>query len=239
MREPGTAIRLKVIIPCFDKVDALFAIDLGNLMALTASMMPPDEGHELGLEMNIGTYIHQSRTEILQHSIEEGATHVLWLDSDMRFPADAFVRLLQRELPIVGINYSKRRFPPEFVALKKIPWEKDEVGIVLETTDDSEGVEEVDALGFGCVLMEVAALANLPDPKHEPWFWFAKTPQGRTIGEDVYFCKFMLQDKLNQRIFVDHDLSKQCAHIGAFEFRCDHVVRIEEYKDEIRAELET
>lgn len=232
MREPGAPIRLQILIPTHEKVDALFAFDLGQMMAFTAAVMP--ENCAIGMEMNIGTYIHKSRTELLQSALSSGATHVLWLDSDMRFPKDAFVRLLQRNVPIVGINYSKRRMPPEFVALKKIPWDGGP-GEVLETPDDATGLVEVDALGFGCVLMETATLVNLPDPQYDPWFWFDKTPEGRTIGEDVYFCKFMLQDMLNQRIFVDQDLSLQCAHIGQFEFRCDHVVQAEEIVEELKA----
>ena len=204
------------------KLALQIAFDLAQMMALTVSFMPPDEGHELGLHMNVGTYIHQSRTELLQSALELGASHVLWLDSDMRFPTDSLLRLLKRDVPVVGINYSKRRLPPEFVAVKKIPWEADEVGEACITSEESTGLEEVDALGFGMVLMETATLVNLPDPLHDPWFWFDKTPAGRVIGEDVYFCKFMLQDRLSQRIFVDHDLSKECAHIGGFEFRCDH-----------------
>lgn len=223
-REPGTPIRVKVLVPTHEKVDALFAYDLAQMMALTAAVMPPDEGHELGLEMNIGTYIHKSRTELLQVALEEGATHVLWLDSDMRFPPDTFLRLLQHEVPIVGINYSKRRVPPGFVAIKRVPREGDDPtdGEFLHTNDDSEGLEEVDVLGFGAVLMDTSTLANLPDPKYDPWFWFGKTEHGAEIGEDAWFCLKMLQERCGQRIFVDHDLSKQCAHLGQFEYKCYH-----------------
>lgn len=224
-------MKIKILIPTHEKVDALFAFDLAELMAYTAAAMP--EGTQLGMEMNIGTYIHQSRTELLQAALEEGATHVLWLDSDMRFPASALLKLLSNNVPIVGINYPKRRMPPEFVALKKIPWEDDEVGEVLVTNDETTGLVEVDGLGFGCVLMDTSVLANLPDPQHDPWFWFDKTPAGRTIGEDIYFCKFMLQDRLNQRIFVDQDLSRDCGHLGQFEFQCHHVAMADEIYEHI------
>lgn len=214
--------KIIVSIPTHEHVHALFAYDLAQMMTLTTSLMPPDEGHSLGLAMNIGTYIHNSRTELLQQALETKSTHVLWLDSDMRFPADSLIRLLKHRQAVVGINYSKRRIPAEFVAVERMPTKKDLVGRFLYTGRESEGLAEVQSMGFGMVLMETAALVNLPDPKHDPWFWFAKTEDGRTIGEDVYFCTEMLRKRLKLRLFVDQDLSWQCEHMGSFGYKCAH-----------------
>jgi hypothetical protein len=229
MREPGSAIRLAICVPCYEKVDALFAYDLAQLVSVTMSVMPEGQGHDIGILMNIGTYVHQSRQELLQAAIDSGATHVLWLDSDMRFPADAFLRLLKHELPVVGVNYVKRRVPPEFVAVKRTR-KGDQPGMALETWDHSTGLEEVELLGFGCVLMATSALQKLPDPTLEDWFAYGKTEEGDPIGEDAWFCMKMLRDKCEQRIFVDHDLSKECGHLGQFEFKTYHAesVRNEE-----------
>jgi len=219
----ANAMNILVMVPCGEMLHSLFAYDLVQMMNLTLSVMPPNAG-DIGLMMNIRTYIHRSRTELLEGALAAGATHVLWLDSDMRFPPDALLRLLQRDLPIVGINYAKREMPPSFVAIKKVPDPDDPSakGQVLVTDEKSTGCEEVDALGFGCVLMETSALIGLPDPKVEPWFSYRQTASGDTIGEDVYFCKYMLQERLGQRIFVDHDLSWDCAHLGAFSYKTAH-----------------
>jgi hypothetical protein len=239
-REPGSPIKLAILIPTHEKVDALWAYDLAQMVSLSMSEMPADMGHDMGILMMTNTYIHKARTQLLQEAIATGATHVLWLDSDMRFPPDTFLRLLQRDVPVVGINYSKRRFPPEFVAIKRVPREGDDPqdGEVLHTTNESEGLEEVDVIGFGAVLMETATLVNLPDPKYDPWFWFGKTDHGADIGEDAWFCLKMLQDVCGQRIFVDHDLSKQCAHIGQFEFKTYHAADLAETLQELRTEEE-
>jgi len=231
-REPGSPIRLAILVPCHEKVDALFAYDLAQMVSLSMSVMPPDLGHDIGLMFNIGTYIHQSRTELLQGAIESGATHVLWLDSDMRFPADTFLRLLQRDVPFVGINYAKRRLPMEWVGIKKFPRTADEKGEYLETLDSSEGLEACDILGFGAFLMETATLVNLPDPDDTPWFMHGKTELGANIGEDAWFLRYMVQDHLNQRIFCDHDLSKQCAHLGQFEYKTYQVEAAQEAMEE-------
>lgn len=210
--------KIHILVPSHAQVHALFAFDLANLTAFTASIIPPDEGHELGVTFSIGTYVHKSRTELLQGALAAGATQVLWLDSDMRFPKTALARLLSHRLPVVGINYAKREFPTSFVALEKVGDE----GKALFTGPDSTGLAEVEGLGFGCVLMDTDVLAGLPDPAKEPWFWYAKTPGGHEWGEDTYFCKFMLRERLGLRLFVDQDLSWQCEHLGEMGFHCAH-----------------
>jgi hypothetical protein len=216
-------IKIQILVPSHAHVHALFAYDLAQLMTLTTSLIPPDEGHQIGLSMNVGTYIHGSRTQLLQEALAMNVTHILWIDSDMRFPRDALIRLLARQVPIVGINYSRREIPASFTAVKKLPTpDGTEDGVFLVTGPESTGLEEVDSLGFGMVLMETSALAGLPDPRKEPWFWYERTASGRMVGEDVYFCMHMLRDRLKQTIYVDHDLSWQCAHQGDFEYKCAH-----------------
>jgi len=219
------------------KVDTLFAYDLAQMVAFTTAVMP--ENCSIGIHMSIATYIHKARTEILQDALEQGATHILWLDSDMRFPKDTAIRLLQRQVPFVGINYSTRVMPPGFVGIKRVPRGDDPTdGERLQTTDATTGLEECDALGFGAFMMEAAPLSRLPDPDYTPWFWFEKTEFGQTIGEDVYFCLKMIQDHLGERIFCDQDLSKECGHLGQFEYKFYHPETTQEVREEYLASLE-
>lgn len=229
--------KIAVAVPSHEKVDALFAYDLAQMMSLTAGVLP--EGVNLGMYFVTGTYIHKARTQLLQQVLEDGATHLLWLDSDMRFPRDTLIRLLQHQQPVVGINYSKRHIPAEFVAIKHIPDPNDpeDEGEKLQTTAEATGLEEVDALGFGAVLMETERLHELPDPQEEPWFFYEQLPNGMTMGEDVYFCHHMLRNRLGLRIMVDHDLSWQCAHIGRFEFKCAHAETEEKEIQDLRRRI--
>ena len=209
MRRP---VKIAVAIPSHDSIPYLFAYDLAGLCAFTSAVMP--EGSEFGVLGVSGTYIHQARQELADAIVAQGLDYVLWLDSDMRFPKDALIRLLEHKLPMVGINYAARGVPSHFIAIKKAGIGADSCR--LETHDDSAGLEEVDALGFGCVLMHVAALKDMPDPKVTPWFQNQYLGDGHWMGEDVFFCD--LFRKAGGRIFVDHDLSKCCAHIGQFEY---------------------
>lgn len=206
--------RISVCLVSHDTVPFYFAFDLAQLSAFTVASLPDDV--EFGLNAISGTYVQCARDDLLKAVVAQEANYILWIDTDMRFPKDALVRLLQRDLPVVGINYAKRGTPTDYVAIKRVgaPGEK------LETTEESTGVEEVEAMGFGMVLMKTSALTGLSPM--EPWFnveW--REELGQWIGEDVYFFEKLRATGIP--IHVDHDLSKECAHIGQFEYKTDHV----------------
>lgn len=223
-------LQIIILIPAHS-TEAKFTYDLAQLCIYTAMSLPPDEGNSLGLFMVPGTYVHSARQELAELALaREGVTHVLWLDADMRFPADTIIRLLEHNKNVVGVNYSKRTIPPDYVAIKHLPENNGGVGVKCVTTADSTGLEEVDAIGMGIVLMTASAFNGLPDPKEKGnrWFWFEQLDEGKQIGEDVYFCQML--KKHGQKIYVDHDLSKVCSHIGGFEYRCAHAEA--EYRSE-------
>jgi hypothetical protein len=212
----GRPARIAVAMATHDYVPARFAIDLAQMMMVTARYVPEDV--ELGVNMVLGTYVHSARQELLEALIDQEVTHVLWVDTDMTFPPDALIRLMEHRAPVVGINYSKRGLPPEYVAIKRvgIPGEK------LVTDENTAGLEEVEALGFGMVLMRADALRKLPPREDGPWFNFDWLPGTRQwVGEDVHFCGLLREAGVT--ILVDHDLSKECGHIGTFDYRLEGV----------------
>lgn len=200
-------MRVALAIPSHENVPALFAYDLAALCAFTASAMP--ESVEFGINMVTGTYIHSARQELADVVREQGADWVLWLDSDMRFPRDALVKLLQHKAPVVGINYSKRQFGGGFTGIKS-------EGAQLQTTASSEGLERVEALGMGCLLMRGDVFAALPDPAETPWFQHRHLGGGKWMGEDVWFCQLLREAGV--QILADHDLSLECTHVGQMEY---------------------
>ena len=220
--------KIAVAIPSHDMCPMLFAYDLGQMMMYSTAVLP--DNVEIGVTVVTGTYIHQARQQLLAHMLEAGVTHALWLDSDMRFPKETLIHLLKRGEDIVGANYSQRGFPPDFVAIKRNGWTTlEDKGEKCVTNDDSTGLEEVDAIGFGCVMTRLEPLEKLP--MDEPWFWYELVLDNRHVGEDAYFCR-LVKERLGMKIFVDHDLSKEVAHIGQFEFNTSHVqaVKAEEEK---------
>jgi hypothetical protein len=119
---------------------------------------------------------------------------------------------------MVGINYAQRGVPSDFVAIKTVGLGA--AGVKLRTTDESTGLEEVEAMGFGMVLMKTSALTGMPDPDEVPWFQNRHLGGEQWMGEDVFFCERFRE--AGGRIFVDHDLSKECRHVGQFEYTLAH-----------------
>lgn len=226
LKRDGTPVRppkIVILVPSHEYCPVTFAIDLAQLYMETAIAL--DDGVDLGLFGYVGTYLHTQRELLIREALEQGATHVLWLDSDMRFPSNALVRLLARNVPAVGINYSTRSPTPTFTAIRD--------GLRVSTDDTKEGLEEVDSLGMGCFLVRYDALRDLPSDR--PWFWFERDEtNGQHVGEDVYFCRLLRE--AGHTIYLDHDLSKECKHIGLYEYGIENVIAFREAMEQIRRE---
>lgn len=201
-------MKVAVCVPCRDQVCAGFSFDLANLVGFHAAA-----GMKIGLYHSPGTLIADQRVNLAKKAIEEGATDLLWIDSDMRFPKDALHRLLGRGKTIVGANYATRRIPVKTTALVL----GDEGWIHIPTRKDSTGLEAVTAVGMGLMLTSADVFKDLADP----WFHIGySTKNAIFLGEDVSFC--MQAAKKGHTTYIDHDLSKEVKHIGSFEFVLEH-----------------
>lgn len=208
---------IAISLPSHEMVPVLFAYDAMRMAAISAASLIVDGVTDITHNIVLGTYIQQARQDLVDIALAQGATHMLWMDTDHRFPKDALIQLLNRNVDMVGINYANRKVPPGFVAYKHVGWdgEPSEKCVTDETTS---GLEPVDALGFGLVLMRTSIIRNI-GPK--PWFEvYYDTEHNRIVGEDCYFCK-KVRDA-GYEIYVDHDLSKECSHLGTFEYRLEH-----------------
>ena len=196
-------MRLSIGGPTRDQVPAEFAVDLAHLYAKTRERGP---WREVSVGFVASTYIHVGREWFLEASIKQGADHVLWLDSDMTFPQETAILLYGHDLPIVGCNYVTRTGGDLFTAQRVD-------GSRVVTSPISAGLESVDAMGFGVVLMRTDIVNGLA----RPWFRHGLNQQGGDIGEDIMFCRAVRA--AGHEIFIDHDLSKEVGHIGQHTFR--------------------
>lgn len=211
-------LRLLVAVPSHDLAPVLWAFDLAKLMAWTGAVLRPEDS--LGINLCSGTYIHSARQDLALAAIQQEATHVLWLDSDMSFPRDTLLRLLAHGKHMVGANYCSRTVPPRFVAIKKMGLDPGVRSERLPTLGESTGLEEVDAIGFGAVLMTTellfAAVEDGPPLFGNEWI----PGKNQWMGEDVFFCRKVRA--LGFHIWVDHDLSKECGHYGQLKYELPH-----------------
>lgn len=184
--------------PTRDTVPVSFALDLLHLHEYTVKHGP---WPTVTVGFIQSTYIHVGRELFLQAALKQGATHILWLDTDMGFPRTAALQLFAHEKPLVGVNYRTRSVPG-------LPTAQDENGTRIQTTEASTGLESVAGIGFGMVLMDVAVVEGLP----RPLFRHGLNLQNGDIGEDIMFCRTLRA--AGQEIYIDHDLSKDISHVG-------------------------
>jgi hypothetical protein len=193
-----------VAVPCGDEVKAGFAQDLALMMAYTTYVRPAMTVHLAFLR---GTYLPRARAGLVQHALDRTATHILWLDSDMRFPKDTLLRLLDHAKPVVAANYPTRVHPI-------IPTTLDRDRVELF---GGEGLVEVRTCGMGVMLTAIEVFQAIGRP------WFA-LGYNRGVddysGEDTYFCERARASGFP--VLVDAALSEHVAHLGEFAYGMDH-----------------
>ncbi len=205
-----------VLIPTRDFVNSGFSYDLARLVGFTVG----NTNHKVVLYTSSGTLLSAQRQDLAKSAIEAGCTHTLWLDSDMRFPKDTIVRLLQHDTGIVCANYAKRRFPTEPIAVRKNTTDEDAKTIQrVYTEDHSTGLVDVDYCGMGVMLVKAEVYKTM----EYPWFAIPWVPNAQDyMGEDVWFCRRAAEN--GTITYIDQDLSKEVHHIGSFEFKHEHTL---------------
>lgn len=131
-------------------------------------------------------------------------THVLFIDDDMIVPPDGLLRLLAHNEPLVGGLYFGRNPPHLPVAYRFV-----EDGQWIPVTKYVAGLQEVDAIGFGFMLVTREVLEKM----ERPWFEFSDK-----MGEDMYFCE--QAKKLGYKVLLDGDVI--CRHLTVTEVGQEH-----------------
>ena len=210
MQKPETVNYIAVCTPARDMVHANYTFCLVNMVAYHTL----NSYDAVALKINQGTLIQNQRADLCLEAMREDCTHVLFIDSDMTFPQDMIERLLAHNKDIVATNCARRRLPTGPTAQRTLP---DGSRELIYTMPDSTGLEEVESIGMGVMLISRKVFEKLS----EPWFettW--RTDKRGYIGEDVFFCR--KASAAGFKIYIDHDVSKEIGHIGTFEFRHDH-----------------
>jgi hypothetical protein len=193
-----------IAVPAQDQCATLFAYDLARLVGHTAHHRP-----DLGIRfaVNKGTLIANQRHTLASMALQDPAvTHILWLDSDMRFPKDALLRLLAHDKPIVAADYARRRPPIWGVSFKD--------GGNLVIAAGASGLIPVAHTGMGLMLTQRSVFERI----ERPWFAIGYNPSGdgHYIGEDVFLCKKAHDAGIE--VLVDAALSQETQHLGEFAY---------------------
>lgn len=160
-----------------------------------------------------GAPFDHARNSICQQAQNLGLEYVFFLDSDVIPPADAILRLLAHNQPIISGVYH-RRSPPHGVpvAINDQGW---------AIIPPNSGIHEVNLVGAGCLLIHRSVLEKLPpldERRGKRWFdWrsdmAANLPPGEALSEDFAFCLHARRN--GYKILVDSNV--QCKHCGLGE----------------------
>ncbi len=161
-----------------------------------------------GLAAEPGPYVHRNRERLCETAIEDGYSHLLFIDTDVMFPINGIQRLAVHDVDLVGAMYNKKYKPkPPGLEVPRtttvLLFDKK-----LKTLPTLTEKFKCDAIPTGFMLIRLSCLKDIP----RPWFDVEMLPT--FIGEDVYFCR-----KLR-----DHGIDVWCdptipvAHIGDFYY---------------------
>lgn len=167
-------MRLLIAIPTYDYMHFQF-VD-----CLTKLIRRLDED-EIDYEVCFqgGTLVYVGRDKLAKKAIDEGFTHMLWLDSDMIFSEELLDNLMFSGKDFVtGIAHGRRA--PHMSCLFKKIWP----GVDRwQGHDYPTATFEVGGCGFACVLIKTSIVKAVYEKQGTAFF-----PM-RELGEDLAFCK--------------------------------------------------
>ena len=172
--------KILIAIPCMDMLSARFAQCLATLKKIDNCIV----------SFLIGSLVYDSRNKLAGYAVQIEADYILWLDSDMVFPADTLEHMLKvmdehPEIDILSGLYFRRGAPFSPVAFTKLEMNEKGECVFDDLTEVPEGITEIAGCGFGCVLMKTDCLIDMVAKQDEIGSWF--TPLGN-VGEDCSFC---------------------------------------------------
>jgi hypothetical protein len=192
-------ISVAICVPAGDEVSIDFAVSLSELRVDLTS-------HNIAHSLHVckGSILPALRHDLVLQAQQANASHIMWLDSDMKFPSNVCRTLLVHDVDIVAAAYMTRdgrELPTAFRANGEYGERIFPVGTELM---------DVDGCGMGMMLTKTQVFAQLP----QPWFNFTWDPDyGYYNGEDIYFCQKAAD--IDIVTYIDPVVSKQVHHIGA------------------------
>lgn len=166
------------------------AVEPPYLTGLHAVLSNRYDGIEVLFEMLAGPPVNFARNMFVKRARERGATEILFIDADMGWEEEDFVRICAHTEPaIVGVVYCRRQTGRQHYHVNL----KDGCEI-----DEKTGLCEVNAIatGFLKVKMPVfdAIEKKFPERAYDNegggFEWFPMGVVNRTLlGEDFYFCR--------------------------------------------------
>lgn len=188
-------MKLLIGVPSYDYMHAEFVKCLSALLIRLSQ-----DGVAFELAITNGTLVYMARDRIACRAINQGFTHVLWLDADMIFQPTLLSDLMDSGRDFVsGIAHSRR--PPYVSCLFR---RMDDLSHLERFESYPDQPFEVQGCGFACVLIKTEILADV-----QSHYKTCFLPE-RDWGEDLTFCR--RATALGHKIYADPFV--RLGHIG-------------------------
>lgn len=186
--------KLLIGIPSIDYQHTEFVKSLTGLV-----MKLKDDGINFDVDIEAGTLVYLARNRITCKAINEGYSHVLWLDADMVFTPDILDDLQFSGKPFVtGIAHSRR---PGY---QSCLFSDLDINHLTRFEEYPKDTFEVQGCGFACVLIETSILEAVQKESYGAFL-----PM-REYGEDLAFC--VRARKLGYKIYAEPGV--RLGHVG-------------------------
>lgn len=155
-------------------------------------------GYEVDLQFFYGYRVDQVRN-LIASRVVEGYDYLFAVDHDVVFTPDTLERLLAHKRDVVCGVY-RQRVEREFIEVYDLDLKR-------TSMDRLDGLTEVGACGFGCVLVDARVFREVGYPQFE---YHHALDHADTLSEDVDFC--MKARSKGFRVWCDPSI--RCGHIG-------------------------
>lgn len=158
--------------------------------------------------MRQGSMLPLMRDELVLRAIDQEATHILFIDSDMSFCSEMLIELLRHDVDVVAVNAATKQLPiTPTVRLKA-----EDVLVPVYQRDShhfKNPLQKVHRVGTGIMLIKTDVFKKMK----RPYFFFGFDEEAQQhVGEDWGFCSKL--DELGIPIYVDFRMSETVGHSG-------------------------
>lgn len=210
--------RICIAWPSPEKIDYRFFDDMIKFVTQNALCL------HLSLANRVSSRIAPNRNLLVQDARKQGATDIMWIDGDTRFPLHGLLRLLSHNKDIVCAT-TARRLGNDMTA----------VGTPMDRNFGQPGqvLFPMKFVGFPFMLTKMAVFDKLDEyfsamPNGDKYKknnapYFAEPPRwmfpeidshdAEPVGEDEFFCHHVR--KAGFDIWCDEELSMIIGHIGS------------------------
>jgi len=232
----GRLSNFKICLACCSH-DELFAGFAISLAAATAELQ------KRNIEFNVIIYaghchVDDSRNAVVAEFLNTDCTHLMFIDSDVRFDFDDLFHLINLDYDVVGGIYPLKE-PEEGYVLKPIAGKEPDENGVLEVNGIGTGFMKIRREVIEELDIEAIHFINLREETNErvriPIIFERIVEDNKRMGGDIAFC--WKWSELGGKIYADTTLD--LAHTGMNEWRGIYQVFLKRKKPEsLRKEVD-